>query len=67
MKIIFLQDRDSHAFGRIECVLRQAVSLCTEWWMPFSDLGGKRSASFELLSLCQLLKALAFPLSPVPS
>jgi len=60
MKIIFLQDRDgrtlrkSIAFAPSCQLVHRGVNIAS------SDLGGKRSASFELLSLCQLLKALAF-------
>ena len=68
MKIIFLQDRDgrtlrkSIAFAPSCQLVHRGVNIAS------SDLGGKRSASFELLSLCPLLKALAFfLLSPVPS
>ena len=60
MKIIFLQDRDgrtlrkSIAFAPSCQLVHRGVNIAS------SDLGGKRSASFELLSLCQLLKAFAF-------
>jgi hypothetical protein len=51
MKIIFLQDRDGRTLRK--SIVHRGVNIS-------SDFDGKRSASFELLSLCQLLKALAF-------
>jgi hypothetical protein len=60
MKIIFLQDRDGRTLRKSIAFAPSCQLVHREVNIASSDLGGKRSASFELLSLCQLLKALAF-------